>query len=109
MNEINKTTLRFELWQEYRKERVKEFKNIKGFPNIKQLLSEQDRFIEKEFSYYEDDYILIVVYRMKDILANTLSLNILKTRWSMVCFFNSHRNGLMILKVDSTMPIIRIY
>lgn len=57
MNEIKESKTRFELWQELRKERVKDIKNINELPNIKQLLSEQDRFIEKEFSYFEDEYI----------------------------------------------------
>lgn len=57
MNVIMKSKLRLELWQEFRKERVKDFKSFNELPNIKQLICEQDRFIEKEFSYYEDDYI----------------------------------------------------
>lgn len=57
MNEIKKSKTRFELWQELRKERVKGINNINGLPNIKQLLSEQDRLIEDEFSYYEDEFI----------------------------------------------------
>lgn len=57
MNKIIKSQTRLDLWQVLRKERVKEINNIDGLPNIKQLLNDRDRLVEKEFSYFDDDYI----------------------------------------------------
>lgn len=91
-----------------KKERVKGINNINGLPNIKQLLSEQDRLIEDEFSYYEDEFINSGIPYERHI-GKYIKFQYIEDTLENGLFFNSHLNGWMILKVDFTMPIIRIY